>query len=995
VPDCENNRDPRPDGDTPDNKQHTSRNSLALAFATIERPQVAQRLIASARRRFPTMPIYVADQSLDVSAMSSFYTQMNVTLIRMPYDAGVCASRNCLAASVAEEYFVLCDDDFVFGARTDFGEALRILHHHPEIGVVGGKLYDYDGSMEKARRWELFLHLDIVNRTLTSIPIFYYAPCAKVMGSTRFYMCDAVMNFSVMRRAIFTAPAIRWDERFKSNGEHEDFFLNMKLNSSVRVAYLPTMVAYHHHPEAYVAYRTRLRNRLEGWKRMFAKWNIDQHLEVGLEVRTIDDFNAVVATEEIKARFFLNDNLSLRRKATAPALLIGQDATLSAIGMLDKAGEANADFPGMARLLVHAGGGRIVTGPGIESSYGHANQLEIASHETPQSRYSFVPRGSILEPDRITSEIIFRYNPIARSDADLIVWYRVAPPDRAQKAAYRLASGTCAIHLRWYADDDRILMWESTPNLLDLCRTDYWVPLLVEVPVCPRGCAFMRFEVVAGESSVRRPLAIGFLINHPSAESTVARGVPPPAIDVLALTPWPLPIVQSLLPPVNLGDLEFPALPERLTPQLCAQAPALVLLPIGSLIELDAVFLFGWEGLGTPLSVIRLPDRGLPSANSFAPTQIALPRLALQSVRVVAFINGQGYREVSLLTDYLVHESTKIRSEMAHDGSKQGLRHDDDWTDLRIPRNAIERTGERDEPNFKNAGPQIFSAFWHGPPISPMHWACLASFIERGHQVDLYAYEHLQVPTGVNVRDANEVLPIDKLFVFHNPNLKSPDLGPFSDLFRFKLLLDRGGWWIDADVLCNRSDFPECGYAWANEFHELKGTKLNIGTSQIKFPKGDRIVKQLYDECSALIPVMTRREEIGPDLITSIIKRHATPLGHFGSAATFYPIQWIESFKLWLPEYHHEVAAKLRSAFFVACWASQLSYIGIDLNRRPPTGSYMEEILRSLAPNKSSLPPYASHEIIALVQMWLAKHRWAQEELRSRTTPSAMALLGF
>jgi GT2 family glycosyltransferase len=619
-------------------------------FATIERPQVAQRLIVSARRRFPTMPIYVADQSLDVAAMSDFYTQMNVTLIRMPYDAGVCASRNRLASSIAEEFFVLCDDDFVFGARTDFGEAMRILRHHPEIGVVGGKLYDYEGSVEKARHWELFLHLDTVNRTLTATPIYHYAPRAKVIGSTRFYMCDAVLNFSVMRRAIFTQPAIRWDERFKSNGEHEDFFLNMKLNSSVRVAYLPTMVAYHHHPEAFVAYRYRLRNRLEGWKQMFAKWNIDQHLELGIVVRSNEDFNLLVPIEDAKARFFLNDNLSLRRQTTAGALLIGQGANLSPVGMLDKAGEPNAGFPAMARLRVTAAG-RLMSGPDLEPPMGEAKRYEATSQETPESRYSFVPTGPLLEPSRIRSKILFRYNAIARSNADFILWHRLAPADCAQGQADRLSSGTCVVCVRWFADDGRVLMWESNLDLLNLCCADYWVPLLVQVPVCPSGCAFMRFEVVACESSVRSHLGTGFLFSHRSTESAAARGLPPPGLDVLALTPWTLPEVQTLLPPVSLDELGCAASAEWLTPRLCAQAPALMLLSISGLNELDAVFLFGWEGLGAPLSVIRLPDRGTYSAETSAPTQVALPLLAAQSVRIVGFINGQGYCEVPLSTD--------------------------------------------------------------------------------------------------------------------------------------------------------------------------------------------------------------------------------------------------------------------------------------------------------------------------------------------------------
>src|SRR5690242_1235412 len=97
--------------------------SLALAFTTFQRPHVAQRLIRSVRRRFPDMPIYVADQSRFVEAMTTFYANQNVKLIRMDYDAGVCASRNKLVEAIAEEYFLLCDDDFIFGTDTDFSEA--------------------------------------------------------------------------------------------------------------------------------------------------------------------------------------------------------------------------------------------------------------------------------------------------------------------------------------------------------------------------------------------------------------------------------------------------------------------------------------------------------------------------------------------------------------------------------------------------------------------------------------------------------------------------------------------------------------------------------------------------------------------------------------------------------------------------------------------------------------------------------------------------------
>ena len=451
-----------------------ARPSLALAFATIERPQVVQRLIESVRRYFPDMPIYVADQSLDVAAMTSFYDQTQVRLIRMPYDAGVCAARNRLAASIAEDYFVLCDDDFVFGARTDFTEALRILQHHGEIGVVGGRLYDFDGVTEYTRNWELYLHLDVANRILTSTPIFNYAPRAQQMGGTRFYLCDAVMNFAVMRRSIFDDTAVRWDERFKSNGEHEDFFLNLKLNSSVRVAYLPTLVAYHHHPEAFVSYRARLRERLEGWRQLFDKWQIDQHLELGLGVRTRDDLSVAVGSEQARARFYLNDNLSLRRETPNPALLV--DSHLSTVGLLDAQGEPNGSPAVMARLLVRKAGGRVMTGPDTETR-AMAPRRGLEAPPTPQSRHRLVAAGPEVGLDRIGARVQFRYNPMARLDADFMLWYRLESADGASRALQRSRAAAVSVQLRWFADDGSVLVWESSPYLLDARRSDYWAPL--------------------------------------------------------------------------------------------------------------------------------------------------------------------------------------------------------------------------------------------------------------------------------------------------------------------------------------------------------------------------------------------------------------------------------------------------------------------------------------------------------------------------------------
>lgn len=287
----------------------------------------------------------------------------------------------------------------------------------------------------------------------------------------------------------------------------------------------------------------------------------------------------------------------------------------------------------------------------------------------------------------------------------------------------------------------------------------------------------------------------------------------------------------------------------------------------------------------------------------------------------------------------------------------------------------------------------LVSAFWHGPPLSPMTWACLSSFIAYGQQVDLYTYDDFAVPNGVTRRDAAEIIPRDQLFYFRNPISGVADISPFTDVFRFRLLRDRGGWWVDVDVVCNQAAIPECRYAWATESAEENSY---IGSSQIKFPKDDPIVRRLHEEAVRLASGVRSREETGPELLTSMLGESPTPEGHFGTMETFYPLSWVEGFKLWLPEFREEVLAKTRASVFVACWASLLRYMGIDDERLPPPGSHMANLIQKFAPmmteNRSA---YSAEEVRILVRRWLVGKEWAEKELRCTTAPELLAQLGL
>jgi hypothetical protein len=106
--------------------------------------------------------------------------------------------------------------------------------------------------------------------------------------------------------------------------------------------------------------------------------------------------------------------------------------------------------------------------------------------------------------------------------------------------------------------------------------------------------------------------------------------------------------------------------------------------------------------------------------------------------------------------------------------------------------------------------------FWHGPPLSRIERLCMSSFVAHGHAVQLHVYEEpKRVPTGVTIRDAAAVLPREELFVHRS----SGSLAVFADWFRYRLLAEHGGLWVDTDVVCLRP-FDHAGpeiFGWQDQ----------------------------------------------------------------------------------------------------------------------------------------------------------------------------------
>jgi len=85
-------------------------------------------------------------------------------------------------------------------------------------------------------------------------------------------------------------------------------------------------------------------------------------------------------------------------------------------------------------------------------------------------------------------------------------------------------------------------------------------------------------------------------------------------------------------------------------------------------------------------------------------------------------------------------------------------------------------------------------ALWIGESLSVIEQLALCSFLYHGHRVELFIYDDVaNIPDGVIVRDGNEILGADKIFVYR----KGQSYSGFANWFRYRMLHDEGGVRID------------------------------------------------------------------------------------------------------------------------------------------------------------------------------------------------------
>lgn len=251
---------------------------------------------------------------------------------------------------------------------------------------------------------------------------------------------------------------------------------------------------------------------------------------------------------------------------------------------------------------------------------------------------------------------------------------------------------------------------------------------------------------------------------------------------------------------------------------------------------------------------------------------------------------------------------------------------------------------------------EVAHFFWHGD-LSRLEIACIKSFVAHGFDVNLWSYTGLKVD-GAKSRNAAKILPIRYLTLVsqHSEFTKTTRgadhgaLAAFSDLFRYKVLADKGGWWFDTDCMCLWDSYRFTEMRGRNEvfaceeYANLDYRVVYVGGIYLK----PRIAGMLLEEAIALCrqsDYSISWGSIGPILMGKFVE--SQNLWHcILPPDPIYAFSHADTVKLIYPDLINEAFDMIDDAPFVHLFDSALVLgHGVDKNQ-PPAGSALEALIK-------------------------------------------------
>lgn len=223
--------------------------NLTFIATTTNRAVCFQSLILSIRRVFGHEPTIIFTHQIDslTDSIQRFSSKYNVISFATGYDSGLSYNRNFMVNKIETEFFVLCDDDFIFDESVKLDLAIELMQAK-DIDILGGVYknfnFDINNRLQSYNESNFAFDLEIKDGYLEKQEVNISE--AMIFNGLHYIQCDCVNNFSIMRISPFLKnPDFRWDENMKISGEHIDFYTKNKIKGYANVFFSPSLSVLH------------------------------------------------------------------------------------------------------------------------------------------------------------------------------------------------------------------------------------------------------------------------------------------------------------------------------------------------------------------------------------------------------------------------------------------------------------------------------------------------------------------------------------------------------------------------------------------------------------------------------------------------------------------------------------------------------------------------------------------------------------------------------
>lgn len=232
---------------------------------------------------------------------------------------------------------------------------------------------------------------------------------------------------------------------------------------------------------------------------------------------------------------------------------------------------------------------------------------------------------------------------------------------------------------------------------------------------------------------------------------------------------------------------------------------------------------------------------------------------------------------------------------------------------------------------------KIIQGLWVNGSLNVLHRLCIQSYLANGHEFHLYTYNgEIEVPPGTVIKAANEIVPQKDIFFDNRGSLCS-----FADLFRYELLFECGGWWVDLDQICLKSFDFESDYVFASEYNPSFHQNVCIGS--IKVPRHSDIMhycrQMAYKAYRSNFPLVTWGV-LGSRVLKSYLDSNKSFEDYILPPHVFCPMPYFH-YNLLFNDFLSDFTEKSYGIHF---WNEILRVNRVDLNMEFHKNSYFERL---------------------------------------------------